>query len=132
MLSSVDLRTIARARLKDADALYSLRRYDGALYLCGYSIEIALKSRIVRTLKWPGFPESNKEFSGLLSFRSHDLNVLLQLSGWEGKVRSKFLPEWSIVSSWTPELRYKPPGIVTDAEAKLMIDSVKRIIGAML
>src|SRR5437667_174196 len=83
MLSTADLTSIARARLKDAKALLSKKRYDGAAYLCGYAVEIALKARIVRTLKWSGFPETRTEFEGLASFRCHDLDILLHLSGWE-------------------------------------------------
>ena len=32
-----DLSKIARARLRDAEVLYRSRRYDGAIYLCGYA-----------------------------------------------------------------------------------------------
>ena len=132
MLSTGDLRALARARLKDAGALLSKGRFEGAAYLCGYAVEIALKARIVKTLKWPGFPALANEFSGLQSFRSHDLDMLLSLSGWEPKIRGKFLAEWSVVSDWDPESRYAPPGYVTPADARLMVDSAKLIVGALV
>ncbi|MBI1923693.1 HEPN domain-containing protein, partial [Candidatus Poribacteria bacterium] len=81
MISKDDLRKIARAKLKDAEVLYKNRRYDGAVYLCGYTIETVLKARICRTLKWEGFPSTRSEFQSYQSFRTHDLVVLLTLSG---------------------------------------------------
>jgi HEPN domain-containing protein len=86
MLTIADLTSTARARLRDATALLSRNRYDGAVYLCGYAVEIAIKARIVKTLRWSGFPELSKDFGGLTSFKSHDLEVLLHLSGWEPRI----------------------------------------------
>jgi hypothetical protein len=51
---------LLESRLKDAKALLAAKRYDGSVYLCGYSVEIGLKARICRTLKWDGFPSTNK------------------------------------------------------------------------
>ena len=51
MISPAELRKTARARLKDAQVLLAAKRYDGCVYLCGYSIEIGLKARICRALK---------------------------------------------------------------------------------
>ncbi len=62
MLTRPELRQIARARLADAAALHDKRRYDGAIYICGYAVEVALKARICQTLSWNGFPETRSEF----------------------------------------------------------------------
>ncbi|MCB0065385.1 MAG: HEPN domain-containing protein [Caldilineaceae bacterium] len=70
-----------KARLEDAEVLLAANRYDGAMYLCGYAVELALKARICRTLKWAGYPSTRKEFEGYQSLRTHDLKVLLHLSG---------------------------------------------------
>ena len=66
MIAAADFRKIAKARLKDAEVLLSAGRFDGAVYLCGYSVEIALKARICRRLKWTGFPSTNKDFEGII------------------------------------------------------------------
>ncbi|NLJ29092.1 MAG: HEPN domain-containing protein [Deltaproteobacteria bacterium] len=50
MIAINDLRKIAQARFKDADVLLKAWRYDGAIYLCGYAIELALKARICKIL----------------------------------------------------------------------------------
>jgi len=132
MLSVTELTSTARARLKDAKALFSKGRYDGASYLCGYAVEIALKVRVVRTLKWPGFPSDGKEFAGLQRFRSHDLEMLLYLSGWYPKIKTKLVAEWGNVAGWNPELRYVPPGRASHLDAKVMIESAQRIVEVLL
>ncbi|HBL27338.1 MAG TPA: hypothetical protein DD490_10940 [Acidobacteria bacterium] len=62
MIPSVTLRAISAARLEDARQLLAAGRFDGAVYLCGYAVELALKARICDTLGWSDFPETPKEF----------------------------------------------------------------------
>ncbi|MEK8021038.1 MAG: HEPN domain-containing protein, partial [Candidatus Parabeggiatoa sp.] len=50
---------IARSRLQESEILFSNRKYDAAVYLSGYAIELALKARICKTLKWSQFPDSS-------------------------------------------------------------------------
>ena len=122
---------IARARLRDAEVLYRSRRYDGAIYLCGYAVEIALKARICKTLSWPGYPSTGGEFQNYQSFRIHNLDVLLRLSGVEEKVKTTFMTEWSEVAAWDPETRYKPIGSATRQTAALMIASARVLLRAL-
>ncbi len=88
MISIQELKRIASARLKDAEILYQGKRYDGAVYLCGYAVELTLKAKICKILKWSGFPSTNSEFQGLQSFKTHRLDLLLSLSGQEGKIKA--------------------------------------------
>ena len=62
MISVAELDNIARARIEDARALLTAGRFDGATYLCGYAVEVALKARICRTLNWTEFPNTGSEF----------------------------------------------------------------------
>lgn len=128
VLSAADLKTIARARLADAAALLAASRLDGSAYLCGYVVELALKARICRTLKWPAFPEKRNEFEGLQSFKTHDLDVLLRLSGREQYIKVTLFPEWTIVSQWNPEARYQMAGAVSVATARNMIFAAQKIL----
>ena len=131
MISTSDLMVIALERLKDAEALLYADRFDGATYLCGYSIEIALKYKICKTLNWAGFPSTNREFDNLRSLKTHDLDVLLSLTGVEATVKSTHFAEWSAVASWNPEARYNTIGGVSQADAALMINSAKILIGVL-
>lgn len=131
MISVENLREIAKARLEDSEILYRAKRYDGAAYLCGYVIELALKSRICETLKWPGFPESKHEFENYRSFKTHSLDVLLSLTGKEQEIKTQFLADWSVVVKWDPEVRYKPIGTAGERDANLMIESTKALLGVL-
>ncbi len=127
MLSRNELRLIARTRLRDAEVLFRGKRYQGAVYLCGYAVELILKRRICITLRWPGFPSTNAEFRDLQSFKTHNFNVLIRLSG-RMAVTTSHVSEWSVVSNWDPELRYKLPNTVTRADARAMIEATRKLM----
>ena len=129
MIRRNDLKKIAQTRLKDADILMAAKRYDGAVYLCGYAIELTLKARICRTLKWKEYPSSTKEFQNYQTFRTHDLDVLLHLTGLEILIKTAYLAEWSAVAKWNPAARYQPIGTAKENDAQLMISSAKTLIG---
>ncbi len=128
MSDRVQLTGIAHARIEDAEALVRAGRYDGAVYLCGYAVEIGLKVRICRTLKWPAFPDSAKQFKDYQSFKTHNLSVLLHLSGIERGVKRNLLAEWSVLATWDPEIRYKPAGSTAEEDARNMIDASKTLV----
>jgi HEPN domain-containing protein len=128
LLTAGNLKALARARLADAEALLRSRRSDGAAYLCGYVVELALKARICRTLRWPGFPEKRSEFDGLQSFKTHDLDVLLRLSGREQYIKVNLFPEWTVVSQWNPEARYQPIGTVTAPAVRSMLAAARKLL----
>jgi len=131
MLKKEDLRNMADARLDDADALNAAARHDGAVYLCGYAVEVALKAKICDTLGWPEFPETSAEFKNLQSFKTHDLDILLKLSGVELQVKTNYLGEWSIVGQWDQEARYKPIGSATRKDAQAMISAARTLVRAL-
>jgi len=131
MLTRQELQRIAKARLLDAEALFSSKRYDGSIYLCGYAVEIGLKNRICKTLNWKAFPYTRSEFQNYQSFKTHSLDVLLSLSGAEEQIKKTFFAEWSVVAKWDPEARYKTIGSATKQTAKLMIDSTRTLLRAL-
>jgi HEPN domain-containing protein len=125
MISKEALRELVKQKLKDADVLLANRRYAAAIYMSGYSLELAWKLKICKIFKFVhGFPESRAEFisyqnnvrsqralantiSELKQIKIHDLNRLLFFSGVEVRVRRDFLNEWSLVVDWSPEMRYR-------------------------
>ena len=128
MIAETTLRAVAKARLDDAKALLKAGRYDGAIYLGGYAVELALKSRICKALSWPDFPETRAEFQNYQSFKTHDLDVLLHLSGRETRIKTKNLAEWSAVATWNPEARYKSIGTAVQADAANMVAAVEVLL----
>ncbi len=128
MLTPADLRTIAHSRLQDAHILFTNARYDGAGYICGYAVELILKARICDTLNWPGYPASRNEFTNLLSFKTHNLDVLLSLSGREQAIKQNHFAHWSIVSVWNPEDRYRVVGGVSANAAQKFLASTTALL----
>ncbi|QJD91297.1 DNA-binding protein [Duganella dendranthematis] len=131
MLTISDLEEISAARLQDAQVLCAAGRFDGAYYLAGYSVELALKSRICKTLNWMDFPATNKEFERFRSFKVHDLEVLLKLSGLEATVKDKHLAEWGTVKAWQPEVRYRQVGFADEIATAAMLDAVLSLMGEL-
>ena len=130
MIPTAALRRVARARLADAETLFRARRYDGAVYLAGYAVEVVLKARMCRTLHWAGFPDTSKELEGLRGLHTHDLDVLLRLSGRENRVKSTpaLMAHWSIMATWDPGARYRRIGTATAKDATAMLAAVKQLL----
>ena len=122
-----ELKKLAISRLKDAEILLKSKRYSGAIYICGYAIELRLKNQICKKLKWADFPPGGS-FGKYKSLKTHDLDVLLSFTGKEQKVKSSFLAEWSIVSQWNPEIRYNPISSVNKQDSLNMIASTQTLL----
>ncbi|HEU4371473.1 MAG TPA: hypothetical protein VFV05_24895 [Methylomirabilota bacterium] len=61
---------------------------------------------LCRTLDWPGFPSTGGEFQAYRSFQTHELDVLLRLSGQETRIKRNHFGPWSAVSAWKVESRH--------------------------
>ena len=106
-------------------------RYDGATYVCGYAIEIALKARICRTLNWIGFPSTRSEFQAYRSFQTHELDVLLHLSGQEVQIKRHHFPYWNAVAVWKVDSRYSVVGTIQRVDAESMISAAALLLEAL-
>ena len=143
MISKQNLKEIALSKFADAKLLFKSNRYDSSLYLIGYSIELALKSKICKILKLDnGFPENKMEFDSyikasendlgneiknLREIRNHNLQKLLYYSGQEFIIKAELLDEWTNISYWNPELRYTIE-IGDKSFNELIIKSVEKIL----
>jgi len=134
MLVSADLYKLAKCRYDEAKILLHNHKADGAVYLCGYALELILKQRIVKVLDWDGYPENNKEFEKYKSFRIHDLDILLHLSGLERKIKADntVYANWQIASRWNSEIRYRTIGQISEQEARDTIDATKIVVNFIL
>jgi HEPN domain-containing protein len=123
-MEKVVIEQIVGARYKDAEVLLASKRFDGAVYLCGYAVELGLKARICRTLQWDEYPTGQN----YKSFKTHDLDILLHLTGLEDKIKLKHMTDWSIVAQWNPEARYKTIGSISESDAIDMLESTKELL----
>ncbi len=132
MITRADLTKTARAHLRDARILNRRGSYDGAVYLCGYAVEIALKARICRTLRWAGFPSTRSEFEHVKSVQTHVFEALLLFSGAGDRIKPALASDWSIVKRWAPEQRYNPVGTQTADNAAEMIAAAAHLLRVLL
>ncbi|WP_353569873.1 HEPN domain-containing protein [Candidatus Albibeggiatoa sp. nov. BB20] len=123
-MKKLDIEQIIQARLQDAKVLLDASRFDGSVYLCGYAVELGLKACICKTLQWDEYPTTK----GYQTFKTHDLDILLHLTGQENRVKHEMFTEWSIVSKWNPETRYSAVGTVTQIQATKMFDATKAFL----
>ena|SRR5579863_9560405 len=130
MITLEELQKLCVGRLEDARVLQSAGRADWAIYTLGYVLELALKKKICETLRWKGYPSTDKEFDQLKSLKTHSWDVLLHFTGIEDQVKKGHLfTEWSIITDfgWKPEMRYSQAKW-TNEKAKLMLDSVESFL----
>ena len=133
MIAISALSGTAREYLRAAKLLRTRHSYDASVYLCGYAVEIALKTRICRMLKWAaGFPETNSEFQERGNLKTHDFESLLNFTGLRDKIEQDYVYEWSSVCKWRPEHRYNPAGTRGLAEANDMILSTQKLLRILL
>jgi HEPN domain-containing protein len=118
------LQELARLRLREAEALYSARLYDGSVYLAGYAVELALKARICRLLGLKDYPLELGQ-----AFKIHNLEHLTVLAGLAVQIdvrKNKDLFEnWSKAVKWNPEQRYDAPGKYNARTTKVILDSIR-------
>jgi HEPN domain-containing protein len=126
-----ELQKLSLARLDDAVALEAAGRFDGAMYVCGYAVELGLKARICKTLKWMDFPETRSEFQDYGSLKTHSLGALIRFSGVETEVKSTFVAEWSVLIRWSPEMRYRYANPATASDAQQMIRAARLVLSSL-
>lgn len=128
MPTRVELKELARTRLKEARALYNSGLYDGASYLAGYVVELALKARICKLLDLDKYPETGE---AARSFKTHKLDDLLRLAGLQRKFdqakasNPNLLTHWSLVTEWSEQFRYNPVGSSPRIRAREIIAALE-------
>lgn len=129
-------------RLLEAATLLKADHCDGAKYLCGFSIEHALKLQICKTLNWDNYPPlkpgasvDKEDFDPhLKSFKIHDLQALLLLSGKFKELTNNgnLSASWdTLKTSWSSEIRYQISNKTKKQlrqETKDMIEAAKSIL----
>jgi len=123
-----ELQKIALIRLKEAKTLYDNELYDGAVYLCGYVVEAALKARICRHLQMKEYLDTGDMKS---MFLSHNFDRLLFLSGLKNRInlanrrRTNLFKHWSLLTNWTPDMRYASAGTYNQQYARDIIKALE-------
>jgi hypothetical protein len=122
-VNRADLRKIATIRLQEAKTLQQSRKYSGAYYLAGYSIECGFKACIAKSFGRFEFPDKKKVDSSY----THNLRELAKIAGLEpdreqrSLADTRFLNNWTIVVRWSEASRYRVYGRL---ESKGLLDAI--------
>ena len=148
MITKPTIKALIKRRLDDARILLNNRRYSATIYMSGYALELTLKYRICRIMKFSnGFPENKAEFDiyyfdttktflrstirELRDIRHHKLPVLLRYSGEQLNIETNFTLDWDVVKDWNPEMRYIN-NIIRRQKANDFLKSTRAIINELL
>lgn len=136
-----EIEKLSIERFEEAKILFESGKYDGAYYLSGYSIELALKAKICKRFGVPNlftFHESKLQgIGGIFEVRkavkTHNLLTLLMFSGLKvkfdiDKASNKSLSLGSSIffQNWSEQLRYRPCGSVGEKECKELIELLSK------
>ena len=128
---------LAYQRLDEAVLLCEHGRYDGAFYLAGYSVELALKARICNNIGLPALFDEDKdnEINKISSvgevrrfLKTHNLTTLLIISGLKAKFEKNKAREKEFANAgallfndWNEKTRYKHRGHADKKNVKKLI-----------
>lgn len=144
MITKKDLMELSDKRFKDSQVLLNNSRYNGAVYLAGYVIELSLKLNVCKFFKLErGYPEVRKDLDlydseiknkflnasrnvGLRTFKTHNLEDLLLISGKKPEVLDLYPYQRAQLTDWTPKIRYLNQNI-RKKEAESFLTSVSKI-----
>lgn len=119
-----EFQQLAVDRLEEAKSLLDAGKWDGAYYLAGYSVELALKAYIIKWLMArDAFPK--KDFSK--DCYTHSVEALVGLAEMRPAraaataVDSTLSDNWALVKDWSEQARYCR---FTEAEARALYDSI--------
>jgi hypothetical protein len=131
-VTRADFQQLADVRLKEAKALLDLGFWDGAYYLAGYAVEVALKACVIKfVMATDAFPQ--KRYSERCY--THDFGELVELAGlkpaWVAATGADavLLGNWGIAKEWSEQKRYHS---IPEPEAKLIYDAVADITHGVL
>lgn len=109
IVTRAEFQGLAEERLTEAKALLDLGKWDGAYYLAGYAVELALKACIIKMLMaTDAFPEkgfSNDCYTHAIDtlVGRADLKVPRELAT---NLDSDLKANWSTVLKWSEQKRY--------------------------
>ena len=140
MADRKQLKELAHARLKAAKILMNKHDYDGAVYIVGYVLELALKAAICKRLNFQEYPDQGSstvkdEVANI--FRTHDFGILLTLAGLSADLSlatasSRLLQNWSDLTTWKSSSRYEPIGTYKATDAQRMVEALEEKPDGML
>ena len=120
-----DFRRLTDLRLREAEALFTTRAFEGSYYLAGYAVECALKACIAKRTREFDFPDKRE----VERSHTHDLARLLEVAELQPLLEEEIASDqalkkrWSVVRVWSEASRYILG--VGEESAQNMLDAVR-------
>lgn len=121
--SRSDFEKLMDLRMVESKLLLDQKDWDGAYYLAGYSVEFALKIRIISQLmKSNSFPDRKLSEN----YYKHDLTVLRTSAALKDEMDkdAAVSPQWDIVKDWSEQSRYEIGK--TEKEARDLYEAIEK------
>lgn len=122
--TKAEFQVLAEERLVEAKALLDVEKWDGAYYLAGYAVELAIKACIIKMLMaTDAFPR--KEFSK--DCYTHIIETLVKQANLDDALKlarnadPDFESRWATAKDWTEQKRYHR---IDKAEAEALYDAI--------
>lgn len=119
-----EFQQLAEERIDEAKALLDLGKWNGAYYLAGYAVELALKACIIKMLmETDAFPD--KDLSR--NCYTHSIEKLVTLAKLQLARKAAtdadpdLLNNWSLARDWSEEKRYHQ---IDQAEAEALYNAI--------
>jgi hypothetical protein len=143
MNSAQEIKELAYLRLSEAEILCEAKKYDGAFYLAGYSVELMLKAKVCEHFRIDNlFNKQACTIQGISDLRkvveTHDINLLLIFSGLEEKFRKAkarnpkqrntyrfFTASTGDKTDWNEQIRYLPINSKSESDVKEFISLLR-------
>jgi HEPN domain-containing protein len=130
-LNRTTLQELAEKRLKEAKLLFDNEMYDGAYYLSGYAIEMALKACFTRTVNQYDYPDKkivNALYDGHKLSKLLDVVSLTSAYNEEIRITPQLDVNWSTVVKWNESSRYQ---IHSKDKAENMLNAISDTNGGV-
>lgn len=120
-----ELQKKSENRLKAVKGSYRDSLYDEVVSDCGLVIELALKATVCKAINEDVYPEF------IRTYRTHDPEELINLAKLRSKLEAEksndldFFVNWSLLSKWSINFRYMPPGTYSKSKAENYITAIE-------
>lgn len=136
MNTPAEIKELSNSRIDEAKILFENDKYDGAFYLAGYSVELALKAKICEKIGIPNLFDVNNQETNKIDnvseirkvFKTHNLYFLLIMCGLKNKYdndkasnRNLFEANSLLFNNWSENCRYKPCGHMRPLDVEKLI-----------
>lgn len=124
-MNKKDLKLKSAHKLRVIKSNYNSGFYDDVVSDSGFVIEFALKAAVCKKIKSDRYPDDN------MKYRTHNPDKLINLADLRKKLEYEknsnldFFISWSLLSKWSVDFRYDPPGKYDKKTANDYINAIE-------